>query len=340
MAWIGGALALGGALISSGSAGDAADTQAGATASATAEQRRQFDLNRSDLAPYRDAGGAAINKLSQLMGLQPSATGASGDWRSQLKQGYQDWFSANPGANPDVLHGLINRIDDAQSPSDLQAGGQNGVFEFAKQTGVPTPNNIGDVLTALKTPPPTQQQNAADPEFGSLTKKFTLADFWDDPVTKASYQQGLDQGTKALQNMAGARGNRNSGAQLKALERFTTDYTGNQAGQSQARYVNDQTNLFNRYSGLAGTGQAAANTTVAAGTNAANTIGGLMTAQGNARGAAQIAGGNAISGALTGAGNYYNQQNTLNKILGGGGYGGGYSNNSPIDPYTYSSNYG
>ena len=144
---------------------------------------------------------------------------------------------------------------------------------------------------------------AKDPRFGDLTKKFTLADFWDDPVTKASYQTGLKQGTEALERMAGARGNRNSGAQLKALTRFGTDYTGGQAAGSQARFVGDQTNIYNRLAGLSGTGQTAAQGLGYAGQNTANTISGLMGAQGNARGAAAISQGNIWSGAARNVGN-------------------------------------
>jgi type II secretory pathway pseudopilin PulG len=33
---------------------------------------------------------------------------------------------------------------------------------------------------------------------GPLSRKFSIADFWNDPVVQASYQSGLDLGTKAL----------------------------------------------------------------------------------------------------------------------------------------------
>ena len=153
------------------------------------------------------------------------------------------------------------------------------------------------------------------PDYGSLNKKFSLADFWSDPVTMASYQSGLDIGTKALQNQAGARGSLNSGAQLKALTRFGTDYTGNQAAGSQARFVGDQTNTYNRLAGIAGTGQTAAGTVAQTGQAATTNTGNLLTAQGNARGAAAIATGNAYGNAFTNTANNYMQQQTLNQLL-------------------------
>ena len=66
MAWI--AVAVAGSTIVSGvmqsnAAGDAADAQAQSSADSIAEQRRQFDLTRSDYAPYREAGTAALGKL-------------------------------------------------------------------------------------------------------------------------------------------------------------------------------------------------------------------------------------------------------------------------------------
>lgn len=336
MAWIGGALALGGALISSSAAGDAADTQAGATAGATQEQRRQFDQNRQDLKPYREAGSAAITRLRDLMGL-----GTTGGGQGALPERFnQNYFRTVPEIGPGLYAApeLYNTDPTFKAAAEAMIGsGMTASSPGAKEF---IDNYLRENLPAGELGAPATAAPSDGYGDSPLTRKFTLADFWDDPVTKASYQFGLDQGTKALANMAGARGNRNSGAQLKALERFGTDYTGQQAGQSQARYVNDQTNLYNRLAGISGTGQTAANTTAALGTSSANTIGGLMTAQGNARGAAQIAQGNAFGGALSGIGNYYGQQQTLDKILNRGGYGGGYSNNSPIDPYTYSSNYG
>lgn len=294
-----------GGMMQSDSAESAQQAQSESSAAAIAEQQRQYDMTRKDLAPWREAGGAAINSLSNLLGIRTGGrVPVGGETWEQFAGRYdqptgRDWNSAE--------RSNIDRAYDQYL------------------SGLP-------------------QEFGPDPEgFGALNKKFTLADFWDDPVTKASYQQGLDQGTKALSNMAASRGSLNSGATMKALTRFGTDYTGNQAAASQARYVGDQTNLYNRLAGVAGTGQTAATNSAQMGQNTANTIGGMMTAQGNARGAAAIAGGNAMGGALSGIGNYFQQQNTLNKILGsGGGYGNysgysGYQGNS--NPYMMSNDH-
>lgn len=279
-------------MMQSDSAENAANIQGQSSAAATEEQRRQYDQNRKDLAPYRQAGGAAVNKLSTMLGLgggtgQPWEPGMAtpkgameiGDWARSV--GYdspqgRDWNSGEM--------------------SNLQPGYRKYLDTFG----------------------PADGGASTDPEFGALNRKFTLQDFMDDPVTQASYKFGLSEGTKAIDRMAGARGGRNSGSTLKALTRFGTDYTGQQAGASRGRYVEDQANTYNRLAGVAGTGQTAVNTGVNAGTNMATNVGNIMTAQGNARGAAAIAGGNAMAGGLNSVGNWFQQQQMLKQLQGGG----------------------
>lgn len=269
-----------GGVLSDDSADSAASAQQQATDQATAEQRRQYDTTRADLAPYRRAGNDAVGRLSHLLGL--------GQPRDETRYGLEDFKDYNLRNAPQGYSPASSDADAQKQFNDYSTGAPEsfGPEQF-KQFGF---RELG------ATPQPGQ-------EFGALNKKFTLADFWDDPVTKASYQFGLETGEKALGNMAGARGNRNSGAQLKALTKFATDYTGGQAAGSQARFVGDQDRTFNRLSGVAGTGQTATTTGAMLGQNMANTVSGLMGAQGNARGAAAIAGGNAMGGAVQNVGN-------------------------------------
>lgn len=67
-----------GASILSGVMGDkaadkAADAQTAAANAAIGEQRRQYDQTRTDLAPWRDRGGLAANRLAVMMGLNGNA---------------------------------------------------------------------------------------------------------------------------------------------------------------------------------------------------------------------------------------------------------------------------
>ncbi len=283
-----------GGLMQGDSAQSAANSQQQASDAAIAEQRRQYDISRQDLAPYRKVGGQALYKLSDLLGL-PSQQPASSRATPSGAMDVTDWARK---AGYDLPSG--REWDDTEL-SNLDAGGYSGY--------------IRDYLSAH----PESAASAGGPETqpGFLTRRFGMADRDADPVYQSGLQFGLNEGTKGLNRAAAARGSLNSGATLKALERFGNDYGSTKAADSYNRFVNDQTNIYNRLAGVAGTGQTASNTSAQLGANTATNVGNILTAQGNARGAATIAGGNAMGGAFNTIGNYYGQQNTLDKILAG-----------------------
>src|SRR4051812_37439868 len=72
MPWIaaavGGGASLLGGMMQGDAAGDAAETQAGATDRANAIQEKQYNQTRTDLAGYRQYGNAATNELARRMG--------------------------------------------------------------------------------------------------------------------------------------------------------------------------------------------------------------------------------------------------------------------------------
>jgi len=68
VAAVGGA-ALAGSVIQAGAAGDAANAQSQAAANANATQLQMYNQTRADQAPWRAAGGQAVNALSQFYGL-------------------------------------------------------------------------------------------------------------------------------------------------------------------------------------------------------------------------------------------------------------------------------
>lgn len=176
MSWVAVAVA-GGALVSgymnSQAADSAADAQRSAADSANATQKYMYDQTRSDLAPYRDAGGAALTELSENKFMS--------NWKG------------DPG------------------------------FQFRMQEGM-----------------------------------------------------------KAIQGSAAARGSLSSGATLKALTRYGQDYASNE-------YANAYGREFNRLSSLTNLGQNAATQTGAAGQNYANAYGQNVTGAANATAAAELA---------------------------------------------------
>lgn len=103
--------------------------------------------------------------------------------------------------------------------------------------------------------------------------------------TSPGYQFRRDEGLKAVERGAAARGLLRSGAAVKATERFADN-------TASAEYEN----FANRLASLAGLGQTATQATSAAGQNAANNISNAYLSAGNARASAYQNAGNAIGG--------------------------------------------
>jgi hypothetical protein len=113
----------------------------------------------------------------------------------------------------------------------------------------------------------------------------------EDVLKTPGYQFGLDQGRKAIQGQAAARGGLYSGNALKELTKFGTDYGTSKWQDARNNMTADLGNRWNRISGLAGIGQAAQQQTQAAGTNYANNASTLGTQNAGYQGGADIAKG-------------------------------------------------
>lgn len=300
MPWIAGAI-LGGAALSSGAANRAGNIQGRAADAATAETARQFDTSRTDLAPYRESGSAAIRRLTSGLALGPG----SADARAQLAREIKTAIPHMPGTTTDEILANFAR----EAPAILKSE------PLQRQYGLDWP--ALNALTSFIPRVNEMQAAAAAPGAtdGDLVRRFTLADFESDPVNQLGFKFGLDEGTKALRRGLGAQGTLRTGAATKALTRFATDYAGSKAGESYSRFTADQSNIFNRLAALAGVGQAATTTTANLGANAATTIGQNTIGSGNARGAAAIGSGNAFGNALSQGANLINQRFTLDRIF-------------------------
>lgn len=244
---IGGAAILGtAATVSAGS--KAANAQKDASNQTVAEQRRQYDITRNDLAPYRDTGYAALGKLSSLYGVNPNS-------------GKTDW-GAYVNGNPDALanwNAIKNTSAGAQFNGDINAFGQYHYGQDGSRRDL-----------AAYTP----------------TDKGTGADYGGFQASPG-YQFRRDEGLKAIQRSASARGLLASGGAIKAQERFAD----NTASSEFENYAN-------HLSALAGVGQNATNATSAAGQSSANNISEAYTNAGNARASSYINTGNAINSGL------------------------------------------
>lgn len=130
--------------------------------------------------------------------------------------------------------------------------------------------------------------------YGSLLDKFTGADLENDPGYKFRLQQGQD----ALENSAAARGGLFSGAAGKALTEYGQGFASNEINNAYNRFKSDQNDVFNRLSGVAGTGQTATQQVGQAGQNYANQYGNSLIGGANAQAAAGLAQGNQWGGVI------------------------------------------
>lgn len=143
--------------------------------------------------------------------------------------------------------------------------------------------------------------NTSADGYGSLTKSFN----GDSVKTDPGYQFGLNEGMKAAQDSAAAKGGLYSGATLKALTKYGNDYATTKFDDAFNRDQQTKTALYNKLAGVTGTGQTATTQVDAAGQNYATNAGNNLIGAGNARGAADIAAGNAVSGAVNQGGAWW-----------------------------------
>jgi hypothetical protein len=175
---------------------------------------------------------------------------------------------------------------------------------------------------APQAPAMTQEQAAAAPMAttpGSLLRTFTAADLEADPVYQNGLKFGLDEGRKGIDRQAAARGSALSGATLKALTRFGSDYGSTKANDSYNRFQNNQNSIYNKLAGVSGAGQQATNQVGNASQNFANGASGNIIGAGNSRAAGYIGGGNAITGGISQAVNSWQNNRMMDRIFPNGG---------------------
>jgi hypothetical protein len=130
------------------------------------------------------------------------------------------------------------------------------------------------------------------------------------------YQFRLSEGEKGINRGLAARGGFDSGAAMKALNRYNSDLASQEYGASYDRFNTDNNNLYNRLAGLSNTGLGATNTGVQVGQNSANQYGSIYGALGSAN--------------IASAANSSNQKNQALAGLFGGGQSSYMNSNSAL----------
>lgn len=147
-------------------------------------------------------------------------------------------------------------------------------------------------------------------ENGSLMQNFGMDQFQADP----GYQFRMDEGMRALEGSAAARGGLLSGAAMKAIQKYGQGVASQEYGNAYGRYTADQTNRYNRLAGLVNTGMGATNQTSNAAANFANNASSNIIGAGNAAAAGQIGTANALVGGINSGINAY-QNNQLMQMI-------------------------
>lgn len=122
-----------------------------------------------------------------------------------------------------------------------------------------------------------------------------------DYTTSPGYQFRMDEGNRAIEGSAAARGLLHSGGAVKDMLRF-----------SQGLAADDFQQSFNRTASVAQGGQQVASTLGGLGANSANGISSLLTQAGNARASGYVGSANAITGGM-------NNLASIFANMGGGG---------------------
>ena len=255
-ALLGGLVGAGGSLaggaMSSSAAEDAASQQQDAAMLARQDQMALMKQQRQDAAPYRDAGYNALAQLNYLMGLgSPTATAKTFDYFDPAK--YADWrisemtdavnkqYKNNPDKAARIIAKKTERIktnladaEDAWADYRTRAAENPNKMrgEFWKSREAGAPGQVGE-------------------GYGFLQQRFNNDLFQKDP----GYQFRMDEGNKALQGSAAARGGLLSGAAAKAMQKYSQDYAANEYQNAYGRFTGDQANIYNRLAGISGTGQ-------------------------------------------------------------------------------------
>jgi hypothetical protein len=150
--------------------------------------------------------------------------------------------------------------------------------------------------------------NTKAQDYGTLARAFTGQDMYKDP----GYAFRLNEGVKALDRSAAARGGLLGGNQLRGVTQFGQDYATSEYQNAFNRYQAERQARLNPLQSLAGQAQ-----------TSANTLGNAAGDLGSGTAAALLAGGNAAAANLINQGNirasgYMGTANALSNALGQG----------------------
>lgn len=297
-----GAALVGGAM-SADASQNAADTQAQGGKAAANTQLGMYQNTQANMQPWLQAGNLSLEKLQYLMGIGDPMAGAR-DAAAQaagIKKPTMQDAEAEHLASHIKTFGRGYGVD-----SDMSAKQAQTQQIYDRMMG-----EYNQQLSQLDVKP--------DPSFGSmygsLTKPFGMEDFQASPA----YQFNLDEGTKALNKAAAARGQYYAPATLQGIAKYSQGVASNEFQNAYSNYNTNMGNIWNRLSTLSGGGQNAAANLGTNATAVAGQVGNNITGVANAQAAGQVGAANAMNNGMSNAYNAYltnqilsqNQQSTV-----------------------------
>jgi hypothetical protein len=259
--------------------------QASAVASETADkqlalQRQIWEKQQADYKPYLEQGTWGINRLGDLMKNQ------TGQYQPRTTHTDMNGFNDVPTQPTTQTRDWTGRVINQQtqtSPMQSAAPSQNAANNTSTGGYL---NNPFDSYLASK---------------GLSGGKFD--------TTNPAYQFQLQQGQRALDSSAAARGMGYSGAQMKASQQYGQGLASQEYDKQYNRASGEFGDYYNRLSGLAQGGQQATSALSNAGnqyaTGASNTLGSLggyiqnnLGQAANARASGYVGGANAINNGI------------------------------------------
>lgn len=148
--------------------------------------------------------------------------------------------------------------------------------------------------------------------YGNLLRDFAAQDYQADP----GYAFRLQEGLKALDRQAAARGGLISGGALKAAQRYGQDLASQEFQNAYNRYNQNRQMRYGMLTGQQAVGQQATGQQQQAGQAYGAAAGNALMNAGAARASGYMGQANALAGGIGQAANAYAQQQMLNRIFG------------------------
>ena len=234
------------------------------------------------------------------------------------------WMGSNAAQGAASMQaGAANNATAAQSASTAaQLAQQQSMYDSNVARQQPWVTQGGQAASTLSDLMGTSGNTGAA-GYGSLTHQFGASDLASNLAPNYAFQ--LDQGNQALAAQQSATGNIGSGQGAKDASAYNQNFAGSAYQNAFNNYTTNQTNLYNKLSGISALGQNAAagvgnqgaqvansmSNTMQAGTAASNNY---LTGAAAAGAAGQVGSANAWSSGLSGGINSALTMNYLNNM--------------------------